>query len=206
MKKGAIRKVQPSKGEFVRNLFLVKNKDEGRGPKTSDKMEATNCIYPISPLQNGRFEKSEIYVAKRGLHMQTRLKRCIFFGSLGKKFKAICSPPLVRKLVRVPLPLLWFEISTTIFTKLLKVPMTVLRRINIKYRRRHAVNWSLFKRDAHELRHGNLPSATSRICHELEKSCVDTSAGNRVLEPDNQLCHSRTFIKQNKNSESSSRM
>ena len=82
--------------------------------------------------------------------------------------------------------------------------MTVLRRINIKYRRRHAVNWSLFKRDAHELRHGNLPSATSRICHELEKSCVDTSAGNRVLEPDNQLCHSRTFIKQNKNSESSS--
>ena len=42
-----------------------------------------------------------------------------------------------------------------------------------------------------------LPSATSRICHKQE---------NRVLGPDNQLCHSRTFFKQNKNSESSFRM
>ena len=30
-----------------------------------------------------------------------------------KKFKAICSLPLVRKLVRVPLPLLRFGTSTT---------------------------------------------------------------------------------------------
>ena len=60
--------------------------------------------------------------------------------------------------------------------------------------------------DALELRHSNIPSATSRICHKLEKACVDTSAGNRVLKPDNQLCHSRTFMKQNKNSEISFRM
>ena len=33
--------------------------------------------------------------------MQTRLKRCIFFSSLGKKFKAICSLSLARKLVAV---------------------------------------------------------------------------------------------------------
>ena len=109
LKKGAIREVQPSKGVFVRNLFLVKNKDEGRGTKTSDKVEATNCIYPISPLQNGRFGKSKIHVTKRSLHVQTWLKRCIFFSSLGKTFKAICLPPFVRKHVGVPLPLLWFE-------------------------------------------------------------------------------------------------
>ena len=50
------------------------------------------------------------------------------------QFKAICSLPLVRKLVRVPfLPLLWFETSiTNIHKKLLKVPMTALHRINIK--------------------------------------------------------------------------
>ena len=50
LKKGAIRKVQPSNGEFVSNLFLVKK--EGWVPKTSDKFEATECIYPILSLQN----------------------------------------------------------------------------------------------------------------------------------------------------------
>ena len=65
---------------------------------------------------------------------------------------------------------------------------------------------SLFRRDSHEPRHSSLPPATSRICHKLEKVCVDTSEGNRAFGPDNQLCHSRTFFKQNKNSESSSRI
>ena len=32
LKKGAIRKVQPWKGEFVSNLFLVKKKDGGQRP------------------------------------------------------------------------------------------------------------------------------------------------------------------------------
>ena len=35
----------------------------GGGSKTSDKFEATECLYPILPLQNGRF-------AKKKLHMQ----------------------------------------------------------------------------------------------------------------------------------------
>ena len=61
-------------------------------------------------------------------------------------------------------------------------------------------------RDTHESRHSNFPSATSRICNKLKKVCVDSSAGNRVFGPYNQLCHSRTFFKQNKNSESSFRM
>ena len=62
--KGAIRKFQPSKGEFVSNLFLVKKDGGGGGgAKTSDKFEATEGLYPILPLQNGRF-------AKKKLHMQ----------------------------------------------------------------------------------------------------------------------------------------
>ena len=71
--------------------------------------------------------------------------------------------------------------------------------------RQHAVDWSLFLRDTHEARHSNLPSAASRICHKLEKVCVDTIAASRFFGPDNQLCHSRAFIKQNKNLESSFR-
>ena len=48
LKKVAIRKVQPPKGEFVSNLFLVKKKDGGS--KTSDKFEATESISPILSL------------------------------------------------------------------------------------------------------------------------------------------------------------
>ena len=70
---------------------LIPCKKEGWGPNTRDKFEATECIYPILSLQNGRFEKSQIHLAKRRLHVQTRLKRRIFFSFLGKNFKAICS-------------------------------------------------------------------------------------------------------------------
>ena len=72
--------------------------------------------------------------------------------------------------------------------------------------RRHATDLPLFRRDSHELIHNNLPSATSRICHKMEKVCGDTSAGNRLFGPGNQLCHTITFFKQNKNSESSFRI
>ena len=82
---------------------------------------------------NERFAKTEILVAKRRLLLRPRFKRCIFFGSLGKKLKSICSFRFVRKLVRVPLTLVWFGTNTTkLFTKLLKVPMTILRKMNIK--------------------------------------------------------------------------
>ena len=55
-------------------------------------------------------------------------------------------------------------------------------------------------------RDSNLPSETSRVCHKLEKVCVDSSPGNRVFGPENQICPCRTFFKQNKKSKSSFRM
>ena len=44
-KQGAIRKVQPSKGEFFKQL--IPSIKEGWVSKTSDKFEATECIYNI---------------------------------------------------------------------------------------------------------------------------------------------------------------
>ena len=107
-----------------------------------------------------------------------------FSVPLEKKFKAFFSFPLVRKLVRVPLSLLWFGTSTTNILKIAKSTndnLTQDKHQNNNLLRRHATDWSLFRRDSHEPRHSNFPSATSRVCHKLEKICVDTSAGNRVL-------------------------
>ena len=126
-------------------------------------------------LQNGRFAKSEVHITKMRLHVQTKLKRCIFISSLGKKFKGICLLLLVRKLVRVPLPLLWFGISTTNIHKIAKNPndnLTHEKHQNNNLLRRHIIDWSLFRRNSHGSRHTNLPSATSRTCHKLEISVL----------------------------------
>ena len=42
--------------------------------------------------------------------------------------------------------------------------------------------------------------------NKLGKVCVGTSAENKIFGPDNLLCHSKTFFKWNKNTESSFRM
>ena len=131
------------------------------------------------------------------------------FQFLWKKVQDNFSLPLVRKLVRVPWPLLWFGISSTNIHKIVKSVndnLTQDKHQNDNLLRPHATDWSLFIRDTPQPRHSNLPPTTSRIFHKLEKVCVETSAGNRVFRPDNQLWHSRTFFKQKKNSESSFRM
>ena len=135
VEKGAIRKVQRSKGEFVSNLFLVKKKDGGQRPVIN-------------------LKQPNAYILYCHLHVQHRL--CILFSSLGKKFKAICSLPLVRKLVRVPLSLLWFGTSTTNIHKIAKSAndnLTQDKHQNNNLLTRHAIDWSLFRRDCHEPRH-----------------------------------------------------
>ena len=145
------------------------------------------------------------YMLQKG-YVQFRVKRRIFFSSLGKYSRGfVC----FRTLVRVPLPLLWFGTSTTNIHKIVKSAndnLTQDKHQNYNLLRRHHIDWSFFRRDTHEPRHSNLPSATSRIYHKLEKICVNTSAGNRDFGSNNQLCHSRNFLKQNENTERSFRM
>ena len=108
-------------------------KTEGWGSKTSDKLEATECIYPILSLQNGRFAKSGMHVAKRRLHERSGLKKMHIFQFPWKKVQDNLLAFVVQ------------ETCTSFFAfasvwdqhhkysqKLLKVPMKILRSINIK--------------------------------------------------------------------------
>ena len=116
---------------------------------------------------------------------------------------------LVRKLVRAPSSLLCFGTSTAnihTIVKSINDNLTQDKHQNHYLLRRHVIDWLLFRRDTHESKHSNLSSATSRICQKLEKVYVDTIAGSRVFGPDNQLCYSRTFFKQNRYTESSFKM
>ena len=136
--------------------------------------------------------------------MQSRLKRCIFFSFFGKRFEAICSVPLVRKLVRVPLPLLWFGTSITNIGNIFKSAndnLTQYKNQNHNLFRRHDIDWSLFKEIL--MRRDTVISRLQDLGFVINwKKCVLTPVQkieNRVFGPGNQLCHSRTFFKQNKN-------
>ena len=145
LKKEAIRKVQTPKGTFVSNLFRVKRKMRAK----NQWYISSNWMHnPILPLQNVRFAKFEIHVVKRRLHVQSRLKRCIFFSFFGKRFEAICLVSLIRKLVRVPLPLLWFGTSITNIHNIFKSAnynLTQDKHQNYNLFRLHCIDWSLFK-------------------------------------------------------------
>ena len=76
-----------------------------------------------------------------------------------KKIKVICPLVLVRKLARVPLPLLWFGIGTTNIHKIVKSVNDNLaqdKHQNCILLRRHAIDWSHLRRDTHEPRHTSL--------------------------------------------------
>ena len=122
LKKRAIRKVQPSKGEFVSNLFLVKKKDGCQRPVINLKQlnaYIPYCHFKLEGLKHLKYMlRKEDYMCK--LDLKDVYFSGLFFSSPGKNFKAICSLPLVRNLLPVPLPLLWFGTSTTNIYKIAK--------------------------------------------------------------------------------------
>ena len=93
LKKGAIRKVKPSKGEFVSNLLPVK-KEEG-GQRTVMNLKQLKAYIPYCHFKMEGLQSLKYILQKRDY--MCKLKRCIFFQFSWKKFKTICSLPLVRK-------------------------------------------------------------------------------------------------------------
>ena len=207
LKKGAIRKVQLSNREFVSNLFFVNKKDGDQTPVINLKQLNTYipyCHFRMEGLQNLKYmlQKGD-YMCKLDLQdayfsfpLEKNSRQFVRFRWSGNSYEFLC---------------LCFGLgpAARIFTKLLKVPMTILRRLNIKIiiylddmlLIGHSLEKIFIDRDTIIFLLQHLGFVIN-----WKKSCVKTSAGNRVFGPDNQLCHSRTLFKQNKNSESSFRM
>ena len=87
------------------------------GVKSSNKFETPKCIYTIHSLQNGVNAESEIFVTKRALFVQARSKRCILLCSFTEKLGEIPSVLLVRKLIRISVPMFWPGSWPTSFCK-----------------------------------------------------------------------------------------
>ena len=112
----------------------------------------------------------------------------------------MCKLGLKDAYFSVPLPLLWLGTSTMNLHKIVKSAndnLTHDKHQNYNLLRRHAIDYSLFRRDTHEPRHVIFLLQHLGFAINWKNTGVDTSAGNRFFGLDNQLCHSRTFFKQN---------
>ena len=163
--KGAIRKDQPSKGEFASNLLPVKKKEGNQ--RTVMNLKQLKAYVPYCHFKMEGLQSLK-YILKKGDYMcKLDLKDAYFFSSLGKNSRQFVRFRWSGNLHEFLCCCCDLGPAPRIFTKFLKVPMTILDRMNIKNNdllRQHALDWSLFFRDTHEPTHSNLPSATSRIC------------------------------------------
>ena len=104
------------------------------GVKASNKSETSKCLYTIQSLQNGSIAKSEIFVTRGRLYVQARSKvkdayYCVPLQKISRKYVRFrWSGNLYEFLC------LCFGLGPAprIFTKLLKIPIAILRRINIR--------------------------------------------------------------------------
>ena len=115
-KKGSTSKVCHSKGEFLSSSDQQKR----RRQPTSHISERSESVHSLQTLQDGRFALSEVCVVKRGLHVENRPEGCILQCSSTQRFTKISTVFLGRELVRVPVPLLWFRISSHNIHKIIK--------------------------------------------------------------------------------------
>ena len=110
-------------GEFTSNLFLVEKKYGGKWPVIN--------LKHLPALQDGRLALPSKQSKEGRLHVQTGFKRCMLFSSIKSCIQKICAVSLVRDALRVSCLCFGLGPAPRIFTNLLKVPVSVLRHLNI---------------------------------------------------------------------------
>ena len=103
-----------------------------KGAKATNKCDTSKCIYTIQSLQNKRTAESEIFVTRWRLYVQARSKGCILSCSFTEKLEEIRSVSLVINLYEFLRLCFGLGPAPRIFTKLLKIEIPILCRINIR--------------------------------------------------------------------------
>ena len=88
--------------------------------RVGHKFEGFELVYSLQTLQGRIFALSEVYVAKKGLHVENRSQGRILQRSFTQRFTKISTVSLGRKLVQVPVPRLWFGTSSKNIQKTIK--------------------------------------------------------------------------------------
>ena len=116
LQKGAIQKEEKCQGQFLSSLFVIAKKDSGFRPVIN--LKALNQYIPY--LQKGDYMcKLDLKDAYFSVPLQPESRKFVRFPWGNSLYEFLC---------------LCFGLSAAprIFTKLMKVPMALLRRLNIR--------------------------------------------------------------------------
>ena len=102
------------------------------GEQTCDKLKKSECIHSLSSLQNGRLAFAEGHAERERLHVQDRPEGCLLFCSTASKTSEVHPVLLGRSVIRISMSIFWPGTSSKNFIKLLKIPIAILRKINIQ--------------------------------------------------------------------------
>ena len=130
LRKGSIMRIQPAKGEFLSNLFLVGKNDRGYHPVINFKrlnqfipflhfkMEDLSQLKHI--IQDGHWMcKLDLKDAYFSLPLEWNLRKFVRFQWKGTLYEFMC-------------PCFGLHPAPSVFTKLLKISVSLLKKINIR--------------------------------------------------------------------------
>ena len=98
---------------------------------TSNKLRTPKSVHTLPAVHDGEFALPLKHSKEGRLYLQTEFEGCILFSFIESCIQNICAVSLARETLRVSLSLFWTRTAPRIFTKLLKIPVSVLHRLNM---------------------------------------------------------------------------
>ena len=131
VEEGSNFKSFPFKGPISKQSFPCGQKRWGEQACHQPKKVKQICAIPA--FQDGGLALAQRALEARRLHVQARPERCLSLCPFEPEVKKICTISMVWEFIRVFMPYA-FGLGPVprIFTKLLKIPISILRRINIR--------------------------------------------------------------------------
>ena len=118
LENGSISKVCHSKEEYLSSLFLISRKVRGNRPIIN--VKDLNRFILYKNLRMEGLHCLKYLFAEWGLHVQSRPERCILQCFSTQSFTKFSKVSFVRKLVRVPVTMLWFGTSCQNIQEIIK--------------------------------------------------------------------------------------
>ena len=168
----------------------ISSRKEGRRPSSSNKFEGSECLYPLHSLQNGGTVFVEGNSQKRGLPLQIRSKRCLFFRSIASRIAETCTIQMERSNVPIPMSMLRSRPCSKKFYEINESSHRLNEAIecsNDSLSGRHAIDGILNRRDASSQGHLNFHFAESGVFDQHKKISVESQPDFTVFRCGSQL-------------------
>ena len=130
LRKGVIQQVKSEPGEFLSNLFLVNKKDGSHRPVIN--LKFLNIFIPYQHFKMDMMHLIKDFLQEQGFLIKTDLKYAYFGIPLDKSSRKYIRFQWEGNLYKSLWLCFGLGPAPLIFTKLLKIPTALLRRINVR--------------------------------------------------------------------------